>query len=764
MSYAVLSWCYAGRRRPDWDSFDVTGNRLREADIQGIGQWPQRWLCVILPFSVFLYTLAPSHVVSILRSSSYQTLRISVKHRALADSPFVIQHHLLEHFEECHVNVANGQVVIGSDSANIAVAAAAAAAQQQGQLTGVQTSPVNGKLSVNNLKNAKAALKQQQQAQQSPKSASGTSQRQSSRLQQSTSINGSASNQKRSRKQSLRAGSSALASTADDDTLADDRDGDFDSDNGEDMLDGDMPQFDDFEQEEKERQAALSGATADAMASTSSSNAASPSAIPPAMSALAGQSSNPTLSAPPSPALSSYSDHPSLFRQRNKTASSASLVNMTVRKATSRSPPSPNSLNADSPVSAFDDVGGQLHFARRTRQQSVDSVASVSTNASTSSKKRSFGAAMGPGTSNNLNASSARGRPSSVVGLGSQMPGIDLTHMRNPSIISTPDSSRPGSPASEFDALTYSLLSGPNGGNGNVNTNVLPTMSTLSLLNANTASTALPPNQGTSAAAMSGISAATPAANLLGAGEGCLPPSLLFPAVRGNSQYAQDDDTDSMHTDEDHDDLDNESQGDYSEQGDASYDDGMLGDEDMAYMRNSAAFPNAQMAMGSMHASKRKRMSSTPQQQNGFMTRQKRNGYDSNADSAAAAMFSPLTLLGVNGSGEGHRNGYNPAAKASAATLAAIQAAAAANAFPSGSTPTGRVWIPNNAKPFKCPVPGCDKAYKQQNGLKYHRLHGHCSAGNNSSQGEAVEEKDDGSDDKPFGCYVGPACGKKYKK
>lgn len=30
-------------------------------------------------------------------------------------------------------------------------------------------------------------------------------------------------------------------------------------------------------------------------------------------------------------------------------------------------------------------------------------------------------------------------------------------------------------------------------------------------------------------------------------------------------------------------------------------------------------------------------------------------------------------------------------------------------------------------KPFKCPNAGCDKAYKQANGLKYHRLHGSCN-------------------------------------
>ncbi|EGG00699.1 uncharacterized protein MELLADRAFT_111572 [Melampsora larici-populina 98AG31] len=47
-----------------------------------------------------------------------------------------------------------------------------------------------------------------------------------------------------------------------------------------------------------------------------------------------------------------------------------------------------------------------------------------------------------------------------------------------------------------------------------------------------------------------------------------------------------------------------------------------------------------------------------------------------------------------------------------------------------GLTPTGRLprpWTPVSEKPFKCSVPGCEKAYKQQNGLKYHKTHGHSS-------------------------------------
>lgn len=74
-------------------------------------------------------------------------------------------------------------------------------------------------------------------------------------------------------------------------------------------------------------------------------------------------------------------------------------------------------------------------------------------------------------------------------------------------------------------------------------------------------------------------------------------------------------------------------------------------------------------------------------------------------------------------------------------------------------------------KPFKCPVIGCEKTYKNQNGLKYHRLHGH--------QNQTLKENNDGTfsiidpesntpyldgagmeKDKPYRCEV---CGKRYK-
>ncbi|KAL1879330.1 hypothetical protein VTK73DRAFT_7167 [Phialemonium thermophilum] len=74
-------------------------------------------------------------------------------------------------------------------------------------------------------------------------------------------------------------------------------------------------------------------------------------------------------------------------------------------------------------------------------------------------------------------------------------------------------------------------------------------------------------------------------------------------------------------------------------------------------------------------------------------------------------------------------------------------------------------------KPFKCPVIGCEKAYKNQNGLKYHKTHGHTS--------QQLHENGDGTfsivnpetsapypgtlgmeKEKPFRCEV---CGKRYK-
>lgn len=80
-------------------------------------------------------------------------------------------------------------------------------------------------------------------------------------------------------------------------------------------------------------------------------------------------------------------------------------------------------------------------------------------------------------------------------------------------------------------------------------------------------------------------------------------------------------------------------------------------------------------------------------------------------------------------------------------------------------------FVGEEIKPFKCPVIGCEKAYKNQNGLKYHKQHGH--------QNQQLKENPDGSfsivdpttrvpypgtigmeKEKPYRCDV---CGKRYK-
>ncbi|KAI8061664.1 hypothetical protein BC940DRAFT_359496 [Gongronella butleri] len=57
-------------------------------------------------------------------------------------------------------------------------------------------------------------------------------------------------------------------------------------------------------------------------------------------------------------------------------------------------------------------------------------------------------------------------------------------------------------------------------------------------------------------------------------------------------------------------------------------------------------------------------------------------------------------------------------------------------------------------RPYRCTVEGCSKAYKNANGLKYHRAHGHCH-----------EKEQDDLDDmasRPYTCLLG-TCKKRYK-
>jgi transcription factor SFP1 len=68
-------------------------------------------------------------------------------------------------------------------------------------------------------------------------------------------------------------------------------------------------------------------------------------------------------------------------------------------------------------------------------------------------------------------------------------------------------------------------------------------------------------------------------------------------------------------------------------------------------------------------------------------------------------------------------------------------------------------------KPFTCPVIGCNKTYKNQNGLKYHRIHGHQNQKlhPNPDGTYSIIDPNDGTgmeQDKPYRCEV---CGKRYK-
>ncbi|CEL53019.1 Zinc finger protein sfp1 OS=Schizosaccharomyces pombe (strain 972 / ATCC 24843) GN=sfp1 PE=4 SV=1 [Rhizoctonia solani AG-1 IB] len=66
------------------------------------------------------------------------------------------------------------------------------------------------------------------------------------------------------------------------------------------------------------------------------------------------------------------------------------------------------------------------------------------------------------------------------------------------------------------------------------------------------------------------------------------------------------------------------------------------------------------------------------------------------------------------------------------------------------------------SKPYKCPTPGCNKSYKQANGLKYHITHGQCSFVPMDPRLEGLEEEDYERITRPYDCRVGN-CTRRYK-
>nr|ODN88373.1 hypothetical protein L203_02986 [Cryptococcus depauperatus CBS 7841] len=67
-------------------------------------------------------------------------------------------------------------------------------------------------------------------------------------------------------------------------------------------------------------------------------------------------------------------------------------------------------------------------------------------------------------------------------------------------------------------------------------------------------------------------------------------------------------------------------------------------------------------------------------------------------------------------------------------------------------------------KPWRCPNPGCNKAYKQSNGLKYHQQKGQCDFAVHDAVdlGLTLEEAEERN--RPFVCAVGAGCTKRYRQ
>ncbi|EJD52316.1 hypothetical protein AURDEDRAFT_111070 [Auricularia subglabra TFB-10046 SS5] len=110
-------------------------------------------------------------------------------------------------------------------------------------------------------------------------------------------------------------------------------------------------------------------------------------------------------------------------------------------------------------------------------------------------------------------------------------------------------------------------------------------------------------------------------------------------------------------------------------------------------------------------------------------------------------LFSPSATPSPSPSRDGSPE---PPRRASSTGSSAAEAPKSADsaAVPSSETP-----VPGSRpKPFRCPKEGCNKSYKQANGLKYHLTHGQCN----------FAPIDPNSDDlKPYICQVG--CNKRFK-
>ncbi|WVW83781.1 hypothetical protein I302_105802 [Kwoniella bestiolae CBS 10118] len=70
----------------------------------------------------------------------------------------------------------------------------------------------------------------------------------------------------------------------------------------------------------------------------------------------------------------------------------------------------------------------------------------------------------------------------------------------------------------------------------------------------------------------------------------------------------------------------------------------------------------------------------------------------------------------------------------------------------------------SSSRPWRCPNPGCNKSYKQSNGLKYHQMKGQCDFAIHDAVdlGLSLEEAEERN--RPYVCAVGAGCSKRYRQ
>lgn len=66
------------------------------------------------------------------------------------------------------------------------------------------------------------------------------------------------------------------------------------------------------------------------------------------------------------------------------------------------------------------------------------------------------------------------------------------------------------------------------------------------------------------------------------------------------------------------------------------------------------------------------------------------------------------------------------------------------------------------SKPFRCPTKGCNKSYKQANGLKYHITHGQCNFLPRDPSLDGLNDVEADHKSRPYSCQVG-SCTRRYK-